>query len=116
MCLVLEEDFNINYLHNKKELMFEGIVKSKPDNLNTNTNIYQKFVKIINIYEIEKNSVSFELKSSMLINQNKTLSNLSNFIKLRKKFKTCYKLLGFRKIDYNNLLFFIQFGIYRKYK
>jgi hypothetical protein len=42
----------------------------------------------------------------MLINQNKTLSNLSNFIKLKKKFKTCYKLLGFRKIDYNNLLFF----------
>ena len=106
MCLVLEEDFNINYLHNKKELMFEGIVKSKPDNLNTNANIYKKFVKIINIYEIEKNSVSFELKSNMLINQNKTLSNLSNFIKLRKKFKTCYKLLGFRKIDYNNLLFF----------
>ena len=28
ICLVLEEDFNINYLHNKKELMFEGIVKS----------------------------------------------------------------------------------------
>jgi DNA replicative helicase MCM subunit Mcm2 (Cdc46/Mcm family) len=85
MCLVLEEDFNINYLHNKRELMFEGIVKSKPDNLNTNTNIYQKFVKIVNIYEIEKNSVSFELKSNMLINQNKTLSNLSNFIKLKKK-------------------------------
>lgn len=106
ICLVLEEDFNINYLHNKKELMFEGIVKSKPDNDKPNTNIYKKFVKIINIYEIEKNSVSFELKSNMLINQNKTLSNLSNFVKLNKKFKTCYKLLGLSKIDYNNLLFF----------
>ena len=42
----------------------------------------------------------------MLINQNKTLSNLSNFVKLNKKFKTCYKLLGLKKIDYNNLLFF----------
>ena len=106
MCLVLEEDFNINYLHNKKELMFEGIVESKPDNERPNTNIYKKFVKIINIYEIEKNSVSFELKSNMLINQNKTFSILSNFIKLNKKFKTCYNLLGLTKIDYNNLLFF----------
>ena len=106
VCLILEEDFNINYLHNKKELMFEGIVKSKPDNDKFNTNIYKKFVKIINIYEIEKNSVSFELKSNMLINQNKTLSNLSNFVKLNKKFKACYKLLGLCKIDYNNLLFF----------
>ena len=106
ICLVLEEDFNINYLHNKKELMFEGIVKSKPDNDKYNNNIYKKFVKIINIYEIEKNSVSFELKSNMLINQNKTLSNLSNFVKLNKKFKTCYELLGLKKIDYNNLLFF----------
>ena len=106
ICLVLEEDFNINYLHNKKELMFEGIVKSKPDNNKSNTNIYKKFVKIINIYELEKNSVSFELKSNMLINQNKTLSILSNFIKLKKKFKMCYNLLGLRKIDYNNLLFF----------
>ena len=106
VCLILEEDFNINFLHNKKELMFEGIVKSKPDNDKFNTNIYKKFVKIINIYEIEKNSVSFELKSNMLINQNKTLSNLSNFVKLNKKFKACYKLLGLCKIDYNNLLFF----------
>ena len=106
ICLVLEEDFNINYLHNKKELMFEGIVKSKPDNNKSNTNIYKKFVKIINIYELEKNSVSFELKSNMLINQNKTLSILSNFIKKKKKFKMCYNLLGLRKIDYNNLLFF----------
>ena len=73
---------------------------------NANTNIYKKFVKIINIYEIEKNSVSFELKSNMLINQNKALSNLSNFVKLSNKFLTCYKLLGLRKIDYNNLLFF----------
>ena len=106
ICLVLEEDFNINYLYNKKELMFEGIVKSKPDNYKLNVNIYTKFVKIINIYEIEKNSVSFELKSNMLINQNKTLSNLSNFVKLPEKFKTCYKLLGLEKIDYNNILFF----------
>ena len=106
ICLVLEEDFNINYLYNKKELMFEGIVKSKPDNYKLNVNIYTKFVKIINIYEIEKNSVSFELKSNMLINQNKILSNLSNFVKLPEKFKTCYKLLGFEKIDYNNILFF----------
>ena len=106
ICLVLEEDFNINYLHNRKELMFEGIVESKPDNDKSNTNIYKKYVKIINIYEIEKNSVSFELKSNMLINQNKTLSILSNFIKLNKKFKTCYNLLGLRKVDYNNLLFF----------
>ena len=106
ICTVLEEDFKIDYLHNKKELMFEGIVKSKPDNDKPNANIYTKFVKIINIYEIEKNSVSFELKSNMLINQNKTLSNLSNFVKLNKKFSICYKLLGLRKIDYNNLLFF----------
>lgn len=106
ICLTLEEDFNIKYLHNKKQLMFEGIVKSKPDNDKLNSNIYQKFVKLINIYEIEKNSVSFELKSNMLINQNKTLSNLSNFVKLPYKFKTCYKLLGFGKVDYNNLLFF----------
>ena len=106
ICLVLEEDFNINYLYNKKELMFEGIVKSKPDNYKLNVNIYTKFVKIINIYEIEKNSVSFELKSNMLINQNKILSNLSNFVKLPEKFKTCYKLLGLEKIDYNNLLLF----------
>ena len=106
ICLVLEEDFNINYLYNKKELMFEGIVKSKPDNYKLNVNIYTKFVKIINIYEIEKNSVSFELKSNMLINQNKILSNLSNFVKLPEKFKTCYKLLGLEKIDYNNILFF----------
>ena len=106
MCLVLEEDFNINHLYNKKELMFEGIVESKPDNDKSNTNIYKKFVKIINIYEIEKNSVSFELKSNMLINQNKTFTILSNFIKLDKKFKTCYNLLGLRKVDYNNLLFF----------
>ena len=105
-CLVLEEDFNINQLYNKKELMFEGIVKSKPDNDKFNNNIYKKFVKIINIYEIEKNSVSFEFKSNMLINKNKTLSTLSNFVKLNKKFKTCYKLLGLKKIDYNNLLFF----------
>ena len=106
ICLVLEEDFNIKYLHNKKELMFEGVVKSKPDNDKSNTNIYKKFVKIINIYEIEKNTVSFELKSNLLVNQNKTLLNLSNFVKLPKKFRTCYKLLGFQKIDYNNLLFF----------
>ena len=106
VCIVMEEDFNINFLHNKKELMFEGIVKSKPDNDKSNTNIYKKFVKIINIYEIEKNSVSFELKSNMLINQNKTLSILSNFIKLSQKFKTCYNLLNLKKIDYNNLLFF----------
>ena len=106
ICLVLEEDFNINYLYNKKELMFEGIVKSKPDSYKLNVNIYTKFVKIINIYEIEKNSVSFELKSNMLINQNKILSNLSNFVKLPEKFKTCYKLLGLEKIDYNNILFF----------
>ena len=106
ICLVLEEDFNINYLYNKKELMFEGIVKSKPDNYKLNANIYKKFVKIINIYEIEKNSVTFELKSNVLLNQNKTLSNLSNFVKLPEKFKTCYKLLGLEKIDYNNLLFF----------
>ena len=106
ICLVLEEDFNIKYLYNKKELMFEGIVKSKQDNDKLNLNIYQKFVKIINIYEIEKNSVSFELKSNMLINQNKTLLNLSNFVKLKQKFKTCYKLLGLGKVDYNNLLFF----------
>ena len=106
ICLVLEEDFNIKYLHNKKELMFEGIVKSKPDNDKSNTNIYKKFVKIINIYEIEKNTVTFELKSNLLVNQNKTLLNLSNFVKLSQKFRTCYKLLGFKKIDYNNLLFF----------
>ena len=106
ICLVLEEDFDIKYLYNKKELMFEGIVKSKQDNDKSNTNIYKKFVKIINIYEIEKNSVSFELKSNMLINQNITLSNLSNFVKLSHKFRTCYKLLGLKKIDYNNLLFF----------
>ena len=106
ICLVLEEDFNINYLYNKKQLMFEGIVKSKPDNYKLNINIYTKFVKIVNIYEIEKNSVSFELKSNMLINQDKTLSNLSNFVKIPDKFKVCYKLLGLEKIDYNNLLFF----------
>ena len=105
-CLVLEEDFNIKYLHNKKELMFEGIVKSKQFNDRQNSNIYKKFVKIINIYEIEKNSVSFELKSNLLLNQDKILSNLSNFVKQQKKFKTCYKLLGLKKVDYNNLLFF----------
>ena len=44
VCLVLEEDFNISYLYNKKELMFEGIVKSKPDNDKSNSNIYIKFV------------------------------------------------------------------------
>ena len=105
-CLVLEEDFNIKYLHNKKELMFEGIVKSKQFNDRQNSNIYKKYVKIINIYEIEKNSISFELKSNMFLNQDKILSNLSNFVKQQKKFKTCYKLLGLKKVDYNNLLFF----------
>ena len=105
-CLVLEEDFDIKYLHNKKELMFEGIVKSKQYNDRQNSNIYKKFVKIINIYEIDKNSISFELKSNMFLNQDKILSNLSKFIKQQKKFKTCYKLLGLKKIDYNNLLFF----------
>ena len=105
-CLVLEEDFDIKYLHNKKELMFEGIVKSKQFNDRQNSNIYKKFVKIINIYEIDKNSISFELKSNMFLNQDKILSNLSKFIKQQKKFKTCYKLLGLKKIDYNNLLFF----------
>ena len=105
-CLVLEEDFDIKYLHNKKELMFEGIVKSKQFNDRQNANIYKKFVKIINIYEIDKNSISFELKSNMFLNQDKILSNLSKFIKQQKKFKTCYKLLGLKKIDYNNLLFF----------
>ena len=104
-CLVLEEDFQINFL-NKKELMFEGIVKSKQFNDKQNSNIYKKYVKLINIYEINKNSVSFELKSNMLINQNKTLSNLSNFVKQKKKFKLCYKLLRFKKVDFNNLLFF----------
>ena len=67
--------------------MFEGIVESKPNNDKSNTNIYKKFVKIINIYEIEKNSVSFDLKSNMLINQNKALSFLSNFIKLNKNLR-----------------------------
>ena len=105
-CLVLEEDFDIKYLHNKKELMLEGIVKSKQFNDRQNSNIYKKFVKIINIYEIDKNSISFELKSNMFLNQDKILSNLSKFIKQQKKFKTCYKLLGLKKIDYNNLLFF----------
>ena len=105
-CLVLEEDFDIKYLHNKKELMFEGIVKSKQFNDRQNSNIFKKFVKLINIYEIDKNSVSFELKSNMFLNQDKILSNLSKFIKQQKKFKTCYKLLGLKKIDYNNLLFF----------
>ena len=105
-CLVLEEDFDIKYLHNKKELMFEGIVKSKQFNDRQNSNIYKKFVKIINIYEMDKNSISFELKSNMFLNQDKILSNLSKFIKQQKKFKTCYKLLGLKKIDYNNLLFF----------
>ena len=105
-CLVLEEDFDIKYLHNKKELMFEGIVKSKQFNDRQNSNIYKKFVKIINIYEIDKNSISFELKSNMFLNQDKILSNLSKFIKQQKKFKTCYKILGLKKIDYNNLLFF----------
>ena len=105
-CLVLEEDFDIKFLHDKKELMFEGIVKSKQFNDKQNSNIYKKYVKLINIYEIDKNSVSFELKSNMLLNQNKTLSNLSNFVKQTKKFKTCYKLLRLKKIDYNNLLFF----------
>ena len=105
-CLVLEEDFDIKYLHNKKELMFEGIVKSKQFNDRQNSNIYKKFVNIINIYEIDKNSISFELKSNMFLNQDKILSNLSKFIKQQKKFKTCYKLLGLKKIDYNNLLFF----------
>ena len=105
-CLVLEEDFSINYLYNKRELMFEGIVKSKQFNDKQNSNIYKKFVKLINIYETDKNSVSFELKSNMLLNQNKILSNLSNFVKQTKKFKTCYKLLGLKKVDYNNLLFF----------
>ena len=105
-CLVLEEDFDIKYLHNKKELMIEGIVKSKQFNDRQNSNIYKKFVKIINIYEIDKNSISFELKSNMFLNQDKILSNLSKFIKQQKKFKTCYKLLGLKKIDYNNLLFF----------
>ena len=105
-CLVLEEDFDIKFLYNKKELMFEGIVKSKQFNDKQNSNIYKKFVKLINIYEIDKNSVSFELKSNMLLNQNKTLSNLSNFVKQKKKFKKCYKLLGLKKVDYNNLLFF----------
>ena len=105
-CLVLEEDFDIKYLHNKKELMFEGIVKSKQFNDRQNSNIYKKFVKIINIYEIDKNTISFELKSNMFLNQDKILSNLSKFIKQQKKFKTCYKLLGLKKIDYNNLLFF----------
>ena len=71
-----------------------------------NSNIYKKFVKLINIYEIDKNSVSFEFKSNMLLNQNKTLTNLSNFVKQAKKFKTCYKLLHFKGVDYNNLLFF----------
>jgi len=104
-CLVLEEDFQINFL-NKKELMFEGIVKSKQFNDKQNSNIYKKYVKLINIYEINKNSVSFELKSNMLINQNKTLSNLSNFVKQKKKFKLCYKLLRFKNVDFNNLLFF----------
>ena len=105
-CLVLEEDFDIKYLYNKKELMFEGVVKSKQFNDKQNSNIYEKFVKLINIYEIDKNSVSFELKSNMLLNQNKILSNLSNFVKQTKKFKICYKLLGLKKVDYNNLLFF----------
>ena len=105
-CLVLEEDFDIKYLHNKKELMFEGIVKSKQFNDRQNSNIYKKFVNIINIYEIDKNSISFELKSNMFLNQDKILSNLSKFIKQQKKFKTCYKILGLKKIDYNNLLFF----------
>jgi hypothetical protein len=105
-CLVLEEDFDIKFLYNKKELMFEGIVKSKQFNDKQNSNIYKKFVKLLNIYEIEKNSVSFEFKSNMLINQNKILTNLSNFVKQKNKFKTCYKLLGFKKVDYNNLLFF----------
>ena len=105
-CLVLEEDFDIKYLHNKKELMFEGIVKSKQYNDRQNSNIYKKFVNIINIYEIDKNSISFELKSNMFLNQDKILSNLSKFIKQQKKFKTCYKILGLKKIDYNNLLFF----------
>ena len=105
-CLVLEEDFDIKYLHNKKELMFEGIVKSKQFNDRQNSNIYKKFVNIINIYEIDKNSISFELKSNMFLNQDKILSNLSKFIKQQKKFKICYKLLGLKKIDYNNLLFF----------
>ena len=105
-CLVLEEDFDIKYLHNKKELILEGIVKSKQFNDRQNSNIYKKFVKIINIYEIDKNSISFELKSNMFLNQDKILSNLSKFIKQQKKFKTCYKLLGLKKIDYNNLLFF----------
>ena len=105
-CLVLEEDFDIKYLHNKKELMLEGIVKSKQFNDRQNSNIYKKFVKIINIYEIDKNSISFELKSNMFLNEDKILSNLSKFIKQQKKFKTCYKLLGLKQIDYNNLLFF----------
>ena len=105
-CLILEEDFNIKYLHNKKELMFEGIVKSKQFNDKQNANIYKKYVKIINIYEIDKNSVSFEFKSSMLLNQDKILSNLSNFVKKQKKFKTCFKLLGLKNVDFNNLLFF----------
>ena len=105
-CLVLEEDFDIKFLYNKKELMFEGIVKSKQFNDKQNSNIYKKFVKLINIYEVDKNSVSFEFKSNMLLNQNKTLTNLSNFVKQAKKFKTCYKLLRFKKVDYNNLLFF----------
>ena len=105
-CLILEEDFNIKYLHNKKELMFEGIVKSKQFSDKQNANIYKKYVKIINIYEIDKNSVSFEFKSNMLLNQDKILSNLSNFVKKQMKFKTCYKLLGLKKVDFNNLLFF----------
>ena len=49
-CLVLEEDFDIKFLYNKKELMFEGIVKSKQFNDKQNSNIYKKFVKLLNIY------------------------------------------------------------------
>ena len=113
ICLVLEEDFDIKYLYNKKELMFEGIVKSKQDNDKSNTNIYKKFVKIINIYEIEKNCVSFELKSNMLINQNITLSNLSNFVKLPHKFRTCYKLLGLKKLIIIIYYFFIFYFLYQ---
>ena len=106
-CLIYVEDFNISYLYNKYELMFEGIVKSKPNNDKKNNNTYIKYVNITNIYELKKNLFSFNLsKTNMILNQNKNLTILSNFVKISNKFALCYKLLGISKIDYNNLLFF----------
>ena len=53
------------------------------------------------------NKIQISIKNLLkLLNQNKILSNLSNFVKQTKKFKICYKLLGLKKVDYNNLLFF----------